>query len=68
MAAASYHRRILSPKYGQTGNVKHRWQEQANSFIGLAVDVLLLHRKHPHISTYDFGVQANQVPIILLGA
>ena len=46
----------------------HVWQERASSFIDLAVGVLLLYSKHRHISTYDFGAQADQVLIILLVA
>ena len=32
MAAASYHPRILSPKYGQTGNVKPLTANRSLSF------------------------------------
>ena len=62
---------LLNERHVRGGKtpVSRTCQERANSFIDLAVNVLLLiYSKHPHIRTSDSGAQANQVLIILLGA
>ena len=57
MAAASYHPQILSPKYGQTTNVKPR---TANHGLPFAVGQTSILRSLVFLSTVPYGISISQ--------